>query len=77
MVHHWCGMFGHRLRDARERAGLTQGELAAVLGVDRNTVGRAELGRTAPSAATVAAWARACGVSADALLGLERRARRA
>lgn len=61
-------MLAERLRAAREAANLTQGQLAARIGVDRNTVNRAENSHTAPVASTIAKWARACGVSADSLL---------
>jgi transcriptional regulator with XRE-family HTH domain len=60
-----------RLRDARTCAGLTRAELARRLGVDRGTVMRAEDGKNEPRPATLAAWARVCGVSADSLLGLD------
>lgn len=52
----------HRLRIAREYAGLEQDELAALIGVSRNTVGNAEKGRVTPRQITINAWALACGV---------------
>lgn len=52
----------HRLRIAREFAGLEQEELAELIGVSRNTVGNAEKGRGKPRKITLNAWALACGV---------------
>jgi transcriptional regulator with XRE-family HTH domain len=52
----------HRLRIAREFAGLEQEQLAALIGVARNTVGSAESGKRAPRRITVNAWALVCGV---------------
>ncbi len=63
-------MLGERLRAARVAAGLTQGQLATRLSVDRNTVNRAENDHNEPLATTIAAWATACGVSSDSLLGV-------
>ncbi|VBA33135.1 hypothetical protein LAUMK4_05891 [Mycobacterium persicum] len=52
----------HRLRIAREFAGLEQEELADLIGVSRNTVGNAEKGRVKPRKITLNAWALVCGV---------------
>ena len=52
----------HRLRIAREYAGLEQEELAAVIGVARNTIGSAESGKREPRRITINAWALVCGV---------------
>lgn len=52
----------HRLRIAREHAGLEQDELAERIGVSRNTVGNAEKGRVQPRKITLNAWALATGV---------------
>lgn len=52
----------HRLRIAREFAGLEQDELAERIGVSRNTVGNSEKGRVKPRKITLNAWALACGV---------------
>ena len=54
----------HRLRIAREYAGLEQDELADKIGVSRGTVGNAEKGRVQPRKIVVNAWALACGVPA-------------
>lgn len=59
----------HRLRIAREDAGLEQEELAAMIGVSRNTVGNAERGSVRPRRIVVNAWGLACGVKVSWLLG--------
>lgn len=53
---------GDRLRKAREDAGLSQAELAALLEVSRNTIGNAELGERVPLPITMRAWSLATGV---------------
>jgi len=50
----------HRLRIAREWAGLEQGELADRIGISRQSVGSAERGRSHPRRITLNAWALAC-----------------
>lgn len=52
----------HRLRIAREFAGLEQDQLAESIGISRNSVGNAEKGRVKPRPITINAWALACGV---------------
>lgn len=52
----------HRLRIAREYAGLEQAELALTMGVTRSTVSNAENGRGRPLRSTINLWAMACGV---------------
>jgi len=56
------------LRAARERALLTQAELAARAGIQRATVNRIETGITAARFATVRRLAEALGVPAADLL---------
>ena len=51
-----------RLRKARESAGLEQRELAADIGVSRNTVHNYERGRVVPRRPVVLAWAIRTGV---------------
>ena len=55
----------HRLRIAREFAGLEQEDLAARMGVTRSTISNAENGKGAPRRTTINAWALACGVPAS------------
>jgi len=49
------------IREARLRAGLTQGELAERTGRDRSVVARWEQGVVAPSLETLIELVRACG----------------
>jgi transcriptional regulator with XRE-family HTH domain len=59
---------GSAIRTARERAGLSQSELARELGVPQGTIGRIESGgRGQPRFQTVAGIARVLGASLDAL----------
>src|SRR5262245_53847776 len=66
-----CMMLGSRVREARERLGLSQDKLAQQVRIERNTLWYIEAGRTKhPRADQVAALAQALHVSADYLLGL-------
>jgi transcriptional regulator with XRE-family HTH domain len=60
----------HRLRIAREAAGLEQSELADAIGVSRNTIGNIEKGKlkTPPRKIIINAWALACGVPVSWLI---------
>lgn len=70
----WCVKYlppltlGHRLRIAREYAGLEVQQMAHELGVSRNTVGRYEAGHP-PRRDTIIAWAEITDVDLDWLLG--------
>ena len=55
----------HRLRIARERAGLDQDQLAERMAVTRSTISNAEQGKGSPRRSTVNAWALATGVKAS------------
>lgn len=59
------------VRAARERAGLTQREVADRAGISVDTVRRAEAGSHEPSASKAAAIAAALGVSIDSLFAHE------
>lgn len=61
----------HRLRIARQHAGLSQDELADIMGVARSTVSNAELGKVKPRRITLGVWALACGVPLSWILGHE------
>jgi DNA-binding XRE family transcriptional regulator len=54
---------------ARARAGLTQGEVAVLMGTTQSTVARLESGKRPPSMRTVQRYAKAVG--ARAVLRLE------
>lgn len=58
-----------RLRSARERAGLTQEQAAAVLGLHRPAVSEVEAGRRAVAAEELAALADTYGVGVERLTG--------
>ena len=57
--------FGPRLKELREKAGLTQKEVGEKVGVSTNTVARLERGENTPSWPTVVALAQALGVSCE------------
>lgn len=58
-----CDPLGERLRRLRERVGLTQKELAEMVGVSHTLVGQVETGRLVPSVATLTRLAGVLGVS--------------
>lgn len=59
---------GVRIRACRERAGMTQGELAAAAFVTRQSVGNWENGKTLPDVESVKLLSAVFGISLDALL---------
>lgn len=59
---------GYLIREARKRAGLTQTQLARLLGSSQSLVARWESGEVAPLFATVLKAVRACGL--DLTIGL-------
>jgi putative transcriptional regulator len=63
---------GHRVAQARKRAGLTQPQLAEKVGVSRPTIARIEAGGHAPSVTIALAIARVLGEPVEALFGGER-----
>src|SRR3954469_9408998 len=58
--------FGVRLKELREKAGLTQPELAERAGMNRFGIAKLEQGVREPTWATVQALARALGVNCTA-----------
>jgi transcriptional regulator with XRE-family HTH domain len=60
--------FSGRLRKLRERRGLSQQELADMVGIHLSQLGRLERGVSTPSAETVLALAHALRATTDALL---------
>ena len=60
---------GIRIRELRKRAGMTQAELAAKIGVTASTVGMYEQGRREPDSAKLVELCNIFGVSVDHLLG--------
>lgn len=59
---------GDRMRAARQKIGISQGALAAAMGVSVITISRLERGVSLPSASVATALARELGVSTDWLL---------
>lgn len=59
----------HRLRIAREHAGMDQTDLAIAMGVARSTVSNAEAGNVHPQRSTMRLWAWACGVPLEWIIG--------
>ncbi len=62
----------HRIRMLRREAGLTQAALAERAGLAEITISAIERGQKQPRLATVAAIAKALGVSLDELVGWNR-----
>lgn len=68
----WRKAQGERLAEARLAAGrLNAAAFAREVGLTPNSVYRLERGELTPRIETLAAWARLCAVSTDALLGLD------
>lgn len=60
--------FGDQLRTARERAGLSQQELAEKAGISVDSIQNWEQGRTRPRLPALGKLAQALGVSLDVLV---------
>ena len=63
-------LFPSRLRELRERKGVSQAVLSAELGVSKSTVGLYETGDTLPDARTLRGIVEYFNISADWLLGI-------
>jgi putative transcriptional regulator len=63
---------GHRVAEARKRAGLSQQALAEQIGAGRQSIARIELGTQLPSVEMALAIAGALGEPVEALFGGER-----
>ncbi len=62
--------FGDRLRTLRRQRGLTQQQLASLVGVRNSVISFYEVGERVPSPGVVIRLAAAFGVSTDYLLGV-------
>ena len=62
---------GNRLRDLRTAKGLTQADLALVVGVSRKTINTVENGVFTPSATRALLLARALGAPVEEVFFLE------
>lgn len=60
--------FASRLKPLRAQRGLSQSELAKLVGVHYNHIGRYERGQSKPGAQTLTKLAEALGVSSDFLM---------
>lgn len=58
-----------RIKEARERAGYSQKELAEIIGVAQNTLHGYESGKHDPKSELLSLIADACNVTVDFLLG--------
>ena len=64
---------GYLMRAARERAGLSQAELARRLGCSQQAVSQAERWTSNPTVELIAAWAAATGARLELSLDAEER----
>jgi transcriptional regulator with XRE-family HTH domain len=62
---------GRRLRELRERRGLTQAQLAEQVGIDQTLVSNYERGTVRLHGALVAGFAKALKASSDEILGIK------
>ena len=60
-----------KVRELRQAANITQGDLGKILGVDRSTVAYWESGASMPRAELIPSLADALGCTIDALFGRE------
>lgn len=63
--------FNENLKEARERRGMTQKEVADIIGVAKSTYSLYESGNREPNDQTIKKIADTLNVSADDLLGLK------
>ena len=64
-------LLGNRIRLAREQAGLTQEELAGLIGTSRTAIARYESGEIEPKIRNLISLAEHLDVSSDYLLGID------
>lgn len=64
-------LFNERLLQLRKEKGLSQLELAKILGTTQRRISYMELGKVEPDLATLVAFARFFDVSTDYLIGIE------
>ncbi len=64
-------MLAQRLKQLRKEKGITQGQLAAALGLTQQAVGRWETGASSPDPETLMSIASILEVSVDSLLGVQ------
>jgi len=59
---------GENLKRIRTRKGISQGDIARALGIDKGFISNIENGKTNPTLATISKLAKAIGESSDKLL---------
>jgi len=59
---------GENLKRIRTRKGISQGDIARALGIDKGFISNIENGKTNPTLATISKLAKVVGVSIDKLL---------
>jgi transcriptional regulator with XRE-family HTH domain len=59
---------GQNLKRIRTQKGISQGEIARTLGIDRSFITNIEGGKTNPTLSTIAKLAKAIGVSVGELM---------
>ena len=64
--------FSQELKSAREKVGMTQKEIAEILGIDKSTYSGYESGKRSPDVPRIKELAKILNVSADKLLGIEK-----
>lgn len=64
--------FGENLKEARKNSGMTQAEVAKIVGVAKNTYCNWEQGTREPNILKIKALAKLFGVSVDYLVGFEK-----
>ncbi len=59
---------GENLKRIRTQKGISQGDIARALGIDKGFISNIENGKTNPTLATISKLAKVVGVSVDKLL---------
>ncbi len=59
---------GENLKRIRTQKGISQGDIARALGIDKGFISNIENGKTNPTLATISKLAKAIGESSDKLL---------
>ena len=67
----WCDVISDKIKELRERAGMSQAQLAKKLDVTRSSVNAWEMGLSTPTTQYVVAMTKLFHVSADYILGIE------
>ena len=71
MAYNLAMIFGERLKELRNNAGISQMELAKATGISQSAIAKWELNKTEPTASAIIALAKYFKESTDYLLGME------